>query len=108
MAQTKTRFEGIASPDMTIKEESHIADKDQYVQNLHKAMQRQLEMQNAEMKRRQEKIERLEAELLREKRYKHTDHICEQCNKPCVDKSKSVRDGNGTGLRGSDITMVSN
>jgi len=28
MAQTKTRFEGIGSPDMTIKEESHIADKD--------------------------------------------------------------------------------
>lgn len=63
---------------MMITEESDqiSANKDQIVAT----MQRRLNLQNEEIKRRQQVIERLEFELLREKRFKHLEHICENCN----------------------------
>ena len=49
-----------------------------------KSMERRLNLQQEEIQRRQQVIERLERELLREKRLKHTEHICENCNQPCI------------------------
>lgn len=43
-------------------------------------------MQEEEIMKRQMAIDRLERELMREKRFKHSDHICDNCNEPCVKK----------------------
>ena len=47
-------------------------------------MERKYAIAQDEIKRRQQAIDRLEAELLREKKSKHIDHICENCNQPCI------------------------
>ena len=57
-----------------------------------KSMERRLNLQQEEIQRRQQVIERLERELLREKRFKHTEHICENCNEPCILQKEPQRE----------------
>ena len=57
---------------------------EQYV----RSMERRITIQQEEIQRRQQLIDRLERELLREKRFKHSEHICENCSQPCVKKGE--------------------
>ena len=72
MAQTKTKFE----INEMIKEDMNDFDRQNYVRHI----EGRLASCSDEIKRRQEIIEKLELELLRERRLKHSDHICENCN----------------------------
>ena len=72
MAQTKTKFE----INEMIKEDMNDYDRQNYVKHI----EGRLINCSDEIKRRQEIIEKLELELLRERRLKHSDHICENCN----------------------------
>ena len=95
MAHTKTTkmtSQNNGANDMMISEEAGAMtsklEKDQYV----KSMERRLNIQQEEIQRRQSVIDRLEKELLREKRFKHIEHICENCNQPCVKRDEFERE----------------
>ena len=83
MAQTKTKFE----MNEMIKEDMTDFDRQNYVKHI----EGRLASCSDEIKRRQEIIEKLEMELLRERRLKHSDHICENCHQPCVIKSSVAK-----------------
>ena len=70
-----TRTYALLNPEAVIKEEE-VGEKTSVVL----ALERKLSLQQEEIARRQTVIERLEAELLREKRVKHANHICENCS----------------------------
>jgi len=72
---------------MMVLENPISQEKDIYV----KIMERRLNLQQEEIKRREEIIERLEAELLKIRRNKHVDHICENCSQPCVKKEEKEK-----------------
>ena len=79
MAQTKTKF----NTEELIKEEISEQERQLYVA----AIENRLHIQADEIKRRQYVIDRLEKELLRERRIKHVDHVCENCSQPCIIKN---------------------
>ena len=59
-----------------MKEEISEQERDLYVA----AIENRLNIQSNDIKRYQQVIERLERELLREKRFNHAEHKCENCN----------------------------
>ena len=73
MAQTKSKFNNM---DDMIKEDANEHERQVYVKNI----EGKLATQTEENRRREEIIKKLENELLRERRLKHSDHICENCH----------------------------